>query len=81
MEKPDIFPAAMLTDVTDPAAKYPITFTLRDYISYIDWIFSYLLPFSALTAVVPRSLLIKEDGDGQEHLDTDFACREQSSIR
>lgn len=36
MEKPDIFPAAMLTDVTDPAAKYSITFTLRDYISYID---------------------------------------------
>ena len=25
MEKPDIFPAAMLTDVTDPAAKYSIT--------------------------------------------------------
>ena len=36
MEKPDIFPAAMMTDVTDPAAKYSITFTLRDYISYID---------------------------------------------
>ena len=24
MEKPDIFPAAMLTDVIDPAAKYSI---------------------------------------------------------
>ena len=36
MEKPDIFSAAMLTDVTDPAAKYSITSTLRDYVSYID---------------------------------------------
>ena len=36
MEKPDIFPAAMLTGATDPAAKYSITFTLRDYILYID---------------------------------------------
>ena len=36
MEKPNFFPAAMLTDVTVPAAKYSITFTLRDYISYID---------------------------------------------
>ena len=36
MEKPDFFPAAMLTDVTVPAVKYSITFTLRDYISYID---------------------------------------------
>ena len=36
MEKPDIFPATMLTNVTDPAAKHSITFTLRDYISYID---------------------------------------------
>ena len=35
MEKSDIFPAAMLTDVTDPAAKYSITFTLRDYIYII----------------------------------------------
>ena len=54
MEKPDIFPAAMLTDVTDPAAKYSITFTLRDYISYIDGIFSYLLPFSALIGCSSR---------------------------
>ena len=54
MEKPDIFPAAILTDVTDPAAKYSITFTLRDYISYIDRIFSYLLPFSALIGCSSR---------------------------
>ena len=54
MEKSDIFPAAMLTDVTDPAAKYSITFTLRDYISYIDGIFSYLLPFSALIGCSSR---------------------------
>ena len=55
MEKPDIFPAAMLTDVTDPAAKYSITFILRDYISYIDRIFSYLLPISALIGCSSRN--------------------------
>ena len=36
MEKPDIFPAAMLIDVTEPAAKYSITFTMRDYIYHIS---------------------------------------------
>ena len=36
MEKPDIFPAVMLIDVTEPAAKYSITFTLRDYIYHIS---------------------------------------------
>ena len=79
MEKPDIFPATMLTDVTDPAAKHSITFTLRDYISYIDWIFSYLLFLFCFNWLkFPRSLLIKENSDVQEHLDTDFACREQA---
>ena len=79
MDKPDIFPAAMLTDVTDPATKYSITFTLRDYMSYIDWLFSYILPFSALIGCSSRSLLIEENSDVQEHLDTDFARREQQT--
>lgn len=44
MDEHDIFPAAILTDVTDPAAKYSTTFTLRDYISYINYFLTFF-PF------------------------------------
>ena len=60
MEKPDIFPAAMLTVVTDPAAKYSITFTLRDYIYHISTeYFLIFFPFLLSLAVVPAILVNK----------------------